>query len=162
MARILNKQSIKILKAVSQMPGITARALFDSFSRSQPYKDFYNNLYRLLKLELLERKDTDQGMAVYISSNGLNTMGRLSPEKDGVWKLLVFDIPEKHKYVRAVLRAKLKSLHFKKWQNSIWVSPYKLDEEIEAELNQLANKFFVRLIKTTEINNIDDLQKLFP
>ena len=88
-------------------------------------------------------------------------MSRLSPKKDGVWKLVIFDIPEKHKYVRNVLRAKLKTLHFKKWQNSIWASPFALDEEIETELLALAKKFFVRLIKTTEINETKDLEEMF-
>ena len=80
---------------------------------------------------------------------------------DKQWRLVIFDIPEKHKYVRVVLRAKLKQLHFKKWQNSIWVSPYKIDADIEAELAALGNKFFVRLIKTTEINHTEDLEKMF-
>jgi DNA-binding transcriptional regulator PaaX len=74
---------------------------------------------------------------------------------------VIFDIPEKQKYVRVVLRAKLKALHFKKWQNSIWISPYKLDEEIEAEFDELAKKFFVRLIKTKDINLTEDLEKMF-
>jgi phenylacetic acid degradation operon negative regulatory protein len=85
----------------------------------------------------------------------------LAPKKDGVWKLVIFDIPEKHKYVRTVLRAKLKQLHFKKWQNSIWASPYEMDAEIEAELNDLGKKFFVRLIKTTQINHPETLEKMF-
>jgi len=54
---------------------------------------------------------------------------------------VIFDIPEKHKYVRNVLRAKLKQLHFKKWQNSIWVSPYALDGQIEEDFKELGKKF---------------------
>ena len=98
---------------------------------------------------------------VSITEEGRKMLSRARPDRDGVWKLVIFDIPEKQKYVRTVLRAKLKSLHFKKWQNSIWVSPYKLDEEIENELKQLSKKFFIRLIKTTDINETADLEKLF-
>ena len=50
---------------------------------------------------------------------------------------------------------------FKKWQNSIWVSPYAMDREIEEELNDLGKKFSVRLIKTTQINHNEDLEKMF-
>jgi len=78
-----------------------------------------------------------------------------------VWKIIIFDIPEKQKHIRVVLRAKLKALHFKKWQNSIWISPFALDEEIETELKEIGKKFFVRLIKTKEINITEDLEKLF-
>ena len=120
-------------------------------------KDFYNYLFRLASQELIEKTDN----TAWITPEGKKLFQRLQPAKDGVWKLVIFDIPEKHKYVRTVLRAKLKQLHFKKWQNSIWVSPYEMDEEIEQELADLGKKFFVRLIKTTQINETKDLQKMF-
>ncbi len=63
--------------------------------------------------------------------------------------------------MRNVLRSKLTSLGFKKWQNSIWISPFIIAPEIEAELNELAKHFFIRLMKTTDINVTDDLEKMF-
>jgi hypothetical protein len=63
--------------------------------------------------------------------------------------------------VRNVIRSKFVSLGFKKWQNSIWISPYTIAPEIEAEINDLAKHFFIRLIKTTDINVTDDLERLF-
>ncbi len=120
-------------------------------------KDFYNYLFRLEQQELIVKADG----GIKITSEGEKLLRRLLPEKDSMWKLVIFDIPEKHKYVRTVLRAKLKQLHFKKWQNSIWASPYALDAEIEKELNDLGKKFFVRLIKTNQINHTQDLNDLF-
>jgi DNA-binding transcriptional regulator PaaX len=122
-----------------------------------PCKDFYNYIFRLQQQELIKKA----GDSERITEEGKKLLQRLMPERDGVWKLVIFDIPEKHKYVRRVLRAKLKQLHFKKWQNSIWVSPYALDKEIEEEFEGLGKKFFVRLIKTTQINQTEDLDKLF-
>lgn len=161
MARTFNNDSLKLLKLVSQQPGSGSKELFKSFSGFRDYKSLYNSLYRLVRQEFLERRDNNKGMCFWITEEGAKLINRFCPEKDGIWKLVIFDIPERQKYVRVVLRAKLKSLHFKKWQNSIWVSPFALDAEIEEELNELAKKFFVRLIKTTEINNTDDLEKLF-
>jgi DNA-binding transcriptional regulator PaaX len=161
MARTLNDQSIKLLRYVSQHPGAPIREMFPIFSRSQPYKDFYNNIYRLSSLGLINKEEKENQLCAWITDDGKRELKRLLPEKDGIWKLVIFDIPEKQKYVRVILRAKLKALHFKKWQNSIWITPYALDEEIENELKDLAKKFFVRLIKTTDINNTDDLKKLF-
>ena len=120
-------------------------------------KDFYNYIFRLGQQELVDKT----GNSAAITTEGKKLLRQLQPEKDGVWKLVIFDIPEKHKYVRTVLRAKLKQLHFKKWQNSIWASPYILEAEIEEELLELGKKFFVRLIKTTQINNPQDLEKMF-
>jgi DNA-binding transcriptional regulator PaaX len=158
MARNFYPQTLTLIKGITQRPGISAQELYTAYSGSQSYKDFYNSLYRLSVQGMLEKK----GQAFHVTDEGRKLLKRFQPEKDGVWKLIVFDIPEKHKYVRTVLRAKLKALHFKKWQNSIWVSPYALDEEIEQELNELAKKFFVRLIKTKDINRTEDLEKLFP
>ncbi len=120
-------------------------------------KDFYNYLFRLSQQELITKNEH----AAAISEQGKKLLKRLVPERDGVWKLVIFDIPEKHKYVRSVLRGKLKQLHFKKWQNSIWASPYAIDPDIERELDDLGKKFFVRLIKTTQINHIEGLEKIF-
>ena len=161
MARLFSLNSHKLLKVVSQNNDVLAKELFDSFSRSISYKDFYNNIYRLINQGLLEKKKTGLGVSLHLTEEGKKFINRFSPQKDGVWKIIIFDIPEKQKYVRVVLRAKLKTLHFKKWQNSIWVSPYALEPEIEDELKELGKKFFVRLIKTSDINFTDDLEKLF-
>ena len=163
MARIFNEKTLAILQELSGHSGIAFGDLYHKkFKSLFSYKDFYNTLYRLSDLGLLERTQDNGKLAAQITSDGKKILSRLLPVRDGVWKLVIFDVPEKQKYVRTVLRAKLKSLHFKKWQNSIWISPYALDEEIEQELSQLSKKFFVRLIKTTSINNTDDLEKLFP
>ena len=161
MARIFNQTTLEILKQIALHPKISAPKLFENFSSTLNYKEFYNTLYRLEQLSFVEKFDIGGKLCMTITEPGQQMLRRFHPERDGVWKLVIFDIPEKQKYVRTVLRAKLKSLHFKKWQNSIWISPFALDEEIEQELNELSKKFFVRLIKTTDINNVSDLEKLF-
>lgn len=159
MARTFNKLTVQILSAALEQPDLEQKALYKHLGQPGKYKDFYNSLFRLEQLALISK--SKNGSSLSLTEEGRKILSRINPEKDGVWKLVIFDIPEKHKYVRSVIRAKLKSLHFKKWQNSIWVSPYKLDEEIENEMRELAKKFFVRLIKTTEINETKDLEKLF-
>jgi hypothetical protein len=96
-----------------------------------------------------------------LSKEGNKTFLKHNPVKDGVWKIIVFDIPESKRFIRNFIRARLKSLGFKKWQNSIWVSPFVLDEDLEKELEELASKIFIRLIKTTDINYTKDLEKMF-
>jgi DNA-binding transcriptional regulator PaaX len=158
MARKYHKITEEILKnlAAANKP-VAFNELKAQTAPKLKAKDFYNYIFRLQQQELVKKTDN----AAVITAEGKKLLAQLAPEKDGVWKLVIFDIPEKHKYVRTVLRAKLKQLHFKKWQNSIWLSPYALDEEIEKELNDLGEKFFVRLIKTTQINHPKTLEKLF-
>lgn len=45
------------------------------------------------------------------------------PKWDGKWYFVIFDIPEKIKTKREILRAYLKIFKFGKLQNSVWISP---------------------------------------
>lgn len=161
MSRPYHPLTITILSLLLQQGELAYVKLHQLCAKDKPYKFFYNIMYRLQSEGLILKAAKEGKLAAEITAMGKQLLQRSKPEKDGVWKLVIFDIPEKHKYVRNVLRAKLKALHFKKWQNSIWASPFALDEEIEKELNLLAKKFFVRLIRTTEINESGDLEKLF-
>ena len=49
---------------------------------------------------------------------------------DKKWRLVVFDIPEKKKMARESLRMKLKDLGFRKFQHSIWITPFPCEKEI--------------------------------
>jgi DNA-binding transcriptional regulator PaaX len=160
MARIFTPLTLEILSEIQKKPEISPGEIHKRHS-TVAYKELYNTVFRLANLELIKKETASGKIRLTITAEGEKILGRNSPERDGVWKLVIFDIPEKQKYVRVVLRAKLKALHFKKWQNSIWISPYALDSEIEEELNQLAKKFFVRVIKTKEINLTEDLEKMF-
>jgi DNA-binding transcriptional regulator PaaX len=157
MSRIYNTTTIAILQYLVKRESASFAEVKKACAPSLSEKDFYNYIFRLQQQELVKKA----GESEQITEEGKKLLLRLMPERDGIWKLVIFDIPEKHKYVRRVLRAKLKQLHFKKWQNSIWVSPYALDKEIEEEFESLGKKFFVRLIKTTQINQTEDLDRLF-
>lgn len=62
----------------------------------------------------------------------------LSPPKwDGNWYLVNFDIPEKIRWKRDVLRGKLEILGFGKLQNSIWISPYNFLGDMEKIVKEL-------------------------
>lgn len=161
MSRNLEPTTLKALKAVESSPGIAVAELFDRFSRSKSYKCFYNLIYRLSENGYLEKKVTGKGLCVWATKAGSELLELQHPKRDGVWKLVIFDIKEKKKKVRNILRSQLKRLLFKKWQNSIWISPYVLPKEVEDEFKELAQKYFVRLLKTTDINRTDDLDKLF-
>jgi DNA-binding transcriptional regulator PaaX len=161
MSRPYHPLTKTILDKLSGLKEAPYFEIFKACGKEQDYKFFYNAMYRLEKEGLIKKNKTDGKLVAEITPDGKQLLQRLAPQKDGVWKMVIFDIPEKHKYVRNVLRAKLKALHFKKWQNSIWITPYILDEEIEKEMKELAGKFFVRLIKTTEINQTEDLEKMF-
>lgn len=49
---------------------------------------------------------------------------------DGNWRLVIFDIEEKYKKTREALRFKLISLGFGMWQESIYITPFDIEQEI--------------------------------
>jgi CRISPR-associated endonuclease Cas2 len=49
---------------------------------------------------------------------------------DKKWRLVIFDIPEKRKRLRDVLRATLHRIGFIRLQDSVWVYPYDCEELI--------------------------------
>ena len=49
---------------------------------------------------------------------------------DKKWRMVAFDVPEKHKLGRDALRRKLKKIGFCELQKSVFVTPYQCKEEI--------------------------------
>lgn len=54
---------------------------------------------------------------------------------DGLWRLVIYDIPEKERGKRGALRRYLKDLGFGKIQGSCWVSPYNFSSQIYEAAN---------------------------
>lgn len=159
MSRTHSTLSKELLIKIQQ--SLTLAELFRSFSVEHERKTIYDALFRLRQQELIVCDFSKEQSLVAITPEGAALLGRVQPIKDGVWKIVIFDIPEKKRAIRNHLRSKLKALGFQKWQESIWISPFALDPDIEAEFSELSKKFFIRLIRTTQINNTEDLEKMF-
>jgi hypothetical protein len=161
MAQILSPNAIHILKLVKQDEKINIYSFIKDHFKNDSYRKIYTHVYQLEKRGYLE-KYKDKGIEfIRISSKGEGALEASKKVKDGKWKMIIFDIPETQRPVRDYLRTKLKQLGFKRWQNSIWVTPYKLPDDVISELKTLSEKFFIRLIWVDKINNDSDLKDLF-
>ncbi len=49
---------------------------------------------------------------------------------DKKWRVLIFDIPEKRKYLREKIRLTLRAIGFNQLQKSVWVYPYDCEDLI--------------------------------
>jgi hypothetical protein len=81
----------------------------------------------------------------------------------GYWWAVAFDIPEKRKGARDLLRRELKEMHFFEIQKSVWVTPYNIEKELSA-LSKLWLKDFegdIRIFKIEKIIDDKDLKELF-
>jgi len=80
---------------------------------------------------------------------------------DGKWRIVVFDIPEKIKRGRDALREKLKELGFYELQKSVFVFPYKCQNEIEFVIEFFNLRKYVRFGTLDSIDNNLHLKKIF-
>lgn len=62
-----------------------------------------------------------------------------------------FDIPEKHRTVRDLLRRKLKSWGFRRWQKSVWASRKPLTEALRTLVKELGVEDWVLVIESKNV-----------
>ena len=76
---------------------------------------------------------------------------------DKLWRVVIFDIPEKKKRARDALRRKLKELGFLELQKSVFIFPYECKDEIEFIVEVFEIRRYVRYLVVKEITNEEEL-----
>ncbi len=86
-----------------------------------------------------------------------NSLPVLSPQRnwDGNWYLTIFDIPEKMRRKRDILREKLKLLGFGQLQASVWISAFNYLENVEEIIENYQMVPYVILAQTDKIGRED-------
>lgn len=72
-------------------------------------------------------------------------------EWDGIWRLVIFDIPEKHARVRDILRRRLKEWGFNIWQKSVWASKKPLTEHLRKLVKDLKVEDWVLVMESNNV-----------
>lgn len=71
---------------------------------------------------------------------------------DGKWRVVIWDIPEKSRMARDLLRYKLKQLGFSQLQRSIWVTKKNCTKVLENFISKVGIQDWVKVLETKEIN----------
>ena len=80
------------------------------------------------------------------------------PEKwDGLWRLVLFDVPKSHDQGRRPFTAKIRQLGFQPLQQSVWLYPFPCKDEVALVARTYKVEQFVTYIET---NHIDHEEKL--
>ncbi len=77
----------------------------------------------------------------------LRIQWRLKEKKyraDGKLQMVIFDIPEKKKFLREVFRGVLSLLGYQKLQQSVWVCPYEVSQETEEAIKEYSLNDYVK------------------
>lgn len=80
---------------------------------------------------------------------------------DGKWRLVIFDIAEKYRNIRNLVRDKLNQIGFHKLQESVFIFPYPCEKEIQYLREVLEVPHSIKLIRADRVENDSDLRKIF-
>lgn len=134
-----------LLTATAIMPGLTIglNAIAEILEEKQgrvPKRKLKRAVRNLARKKIISIKEVDGELLVSFSEEGkklfykykIDELKIKKPKRwDGKWRVVIFDIPEKKRLARDVLRNKLKELGFYSLQKSVFVYPYDCQREIE-------------------------------
>ena len=134
-------------------------------------KTFQRSFYYLGQRGLINFEKKGKQLYVSLTKEGKRKAGKYNidnleikkPKKwDEKWRILIFDIEDRHKIKREALRGKLKQLGFYKLQKSVWVCPYSFQREVE-----ILRDFFslnygeMRVITSNEVEYDEEMRSFF-
>ncbi|HCP09033.1 MAG TPA: hypothetical protein DIT25_04540 [Candidatus Moranbacteria bacterium] len=136
-------------------------------------QNFNRSIKKLADRKLIEeRKLANGSFKLVLTSEGVQQAKTLSllgssinfkkPKKwDGKWRIVIFDIPEKERLFRDILRDHLKELEFFKLQQSVFASPYPFEKPILELVSLYSAEPYVRVITALKIDNEEKIKKHF-
>jgi phenylacetic acid degradation operon negative regulatory protein len=114
------------------------RNLNDSYEGWAYRRGFLWQIRRLEAQGLLERQPAATEAIYRLSDTGrVAALGGKDPDQawdrpwDGLWHTLVFDVPVTHDTARTRLRRRLRQSGFGYLQNSVWISPDPIPQDLE-------------------------------
>lgn len=71
---------------------------------------------------------------------------------DNKWRIVIFDIPEKHRRLRNILRGKLREWEFKPWQKSVWIGKKQIEIQLRRFIKEVGLSQWVKVITSVDID----------
>lgn len=105
---------------------------------------------RLREKGFIEKEIKDGKVILKLTNLGKEALGEPSEEWDGKVRIVIFDIPEKKRVVRDLLRRKLKNWGFKKWQLSVWITKRNVTEKLRSLISELGIEQWVAVIESDD------------
>jgi len=117
-------QILKSFEAEKKNERKKIKRCLDALKRKKLVKFFHKNGKEIVKI-------TEKGKK-RVQEYAFDEMKIPRPKKwDGLWRLIIFDIPEEQKEGRDALSKKLKSMEFYPLQRSVFIHPFQCRKEVD-------------------------------
>jgi DNA-binding transcriptional regulator PaaX len=124
--------SNKILKILAEKPAISLDLIKGSKDQKTGYA-LTRSIKNLIESGCIEMIQSDNKSYLKLTKKGKNKLNSIKLEGegalvstawDGLWRIIILDIPEERKNEREALRYLLKKANFVCIKNTVWISPY--------------------------------------
>lgn len=138
--------------------------------RLEDKEKFRHELYRLKKQGLIKIYLDGKEKSLVLTNKGKNKIKKYILENfeikkpktwDKKWRVVIFDIPDKKKFIRDILRQKLYQLGFIELQESVYVFPFDCFDEIDFIRGIYSIKSYVQYLVVDRIETEIDLVNIF-
>ncbi|MFA5997339.1 MAG: hypothetical protein WC791_02495 [Candidatus Paceibacterota bacterium] len=128
------------------------------------------SLSRLENSGLIKRKTTDGEEYYSLTLLGskrakrykLDSM-KIEPQKkwDGMWRLVMFDVPEKKMMARRGINLILKKLGCVQYQKSVFITPFPCEKEIDFVGECFEAREYLRVITARDVEGVEVIKKVY-
>jgi len=136
-------------------------------------QNFNRSIRKLAHTKLIEERRLKDGSYKLVATESGRTQARLLsivgnsirfkiPQHwDKKWRIVSFDIPEKERFFRKVLRDHLKALNFLQLQQSVFISPHPYEKPMAKLVAFYNAEPYVQIITAINIQNTTAIKKHF-
>lgn len=164
-----------LVVAFATMPGLgmVAKELMDQYGRENRHNKFkirktFEELKRARLIKSVEMPDgrfkmvlTENGKKIVLQYNIDQVQINKPPKWDGLWRFIIFDIPNSFEKERRHFRLKLRSMGFYQLQKSVWIYPYPCKPEIDFISEHIRVSPYIRLVDVSGFEGSEDALKHF-
>ncbi|MFZ1626959.1 MAG: hypothetical protein WAT81_04110 [Candidatus Moraniibacteriota bacterium] len=110
---------------------------------------------------VLQLTEAGRKRAKYLNIFGKGLKVAKPAHWDKYWRIVLFDIPEKKRQFRDILREHLKDIGFHELQHSVFIFPYPCEKEIGCLVDLYGANQYVRILTVKTVDNQKELRKQF-
>lgn len=155
-------EDILMLLAEGAFRFLTFRSLF-TLNWGSNYPAYLKTITRLEKDGAVRRVQHRRGVYLHLTDRGRKILEQRRPPPrkspptwDRLWRLVIFDIPEKRNEDRLLLRRYLTASGFAKVQKSVWIAPYDREEQVQEFTRKIDIQRYVLQLTVKKFRNLEE------